>query len=155
MAEVTDLATRLRLHWRSQGLRILQQHPSDVAIAESVVGCRLPEDYVSFLCEVGLPECDDSEGFRFWRPNELRHVQSVLRDAGYASDAIHPAIVFADCMQESWWFALWLSGPNLGLVSLALGTSSGQDPQPPMGTFQNFLQSYLNDEAILYPPTKG
>ncbi len=143
---------QVRQHWLDQGLRVLP-----VAMDEAVEAWRSlpgmpPEEYEVFLRTAGLPADEDAQGFRFWLPRELRSTADVLRSAGYESDATEASVIFADYLQESWWYALWMSGPWRGGVSLVLGTRSGKDPQLPLGSLEEFLEAYLKDDERLYPP---
>ena len=61
-------------------------------------------------------------------------------------------MIIADYLQESWWYAIWVAGPFSGHVSLVLGRDGDGNPEPPLGTFVDFLLAYLNDDASLYPP---
>jgi hypothetical protein len=155
MAEVAAVAEKVRQHWLSQGLRVSPVKPEELEALRRSRPDRIPEDYEAFLRIAGLPEDEDGEGFRFWLPNEVRATHDVLGEARYASDAVEPSVIIADYLQESWWYALWLAGPFRGHVSLVLGHADGRDPQPPLGTFVDFLLAYLNDEARLYPPASS
>jgi hypothetical protein len=147
---MTDIATQVRQHWLEQGLDVLPVAMDEVVEAWRSLPGALPEAYEAFLRTAGLPADEDAEGFRFWLPRELRATADVLRGAGYGSDATEGAVIFADYLQESWWYALWVSGPWKGCVSLVLGTRSGKDPQPPLGSLEEFLLAYLKDDERLY-----
>jgi hypothetical protein len=139
----------LRAHWESQGLvascidlaRVAQLRARHQGLAEP---------YLALLLEVGVPAGDDRQGFRFWQPPELLETSIVLATAGYKCHSKHRSLIVADYLQESWWYAIWLEGPWLGMVSRALGTSTGDDPVPPLGTFTDFVRAYLADDARLY-----
>ncbi len=153
MDELAAVAERVRRHWLSQGLRVLPITPYELERLRSSRSARIPEEYEDFLRVAGLPDDEDREGFRFWSPIEVRATNDVLHNAGYASTAAEPSVIIADYLQESWWFALWVDGPFRGHVSLVLGSGDGRDPQPPLGTFVDFLLAYLGDDERLYPPS--
>lgn len=152
MAEVAAVAEKVRQHWLSQGLRVSPVKPDDLAELRRLRPEGMPEEYEAFLRIAGLPDAEDGEGFRFWLPSELRATSDVLGEAGYGSDAAELSVIVADYLQESWWYGLWVTGPFRGQVSLVLGDEGGRDPQPPLGTFVDFLLAYLKDDARLYPP---
>ena len=152
MAEVEAVAQRVREHWLSQGLGLCTVEPDELAAAGLSHPEGIPADYAKFLRIAGLPDREDKEGFRFWLPKELDLTRDVLRRAGYESAALTPSLIFADYLQESWWYALWLGGPFAGQVSLVLGDA--RDPQPAVGTLADFLVAYLNDDALIYPPAR-
>lgn len=149
MAGIATIAEQVRLHWRAQGLRVNAVPPQDLKHSNVA---DLPEDYETFLRLAGLPDDEDSAGFRFWSPKELRATGDILSAAGYTNSVVHPSVIIADHLQESWWYCLWSGGPWRGCVSLVLGTYSGRDPLPPLGNFADFLLAYLTDDACLYPP---
>lgn len=153
MAEVKSLAEQVRQHWLSQGLRTSPLTPEDLTKLRQSHPDGIPEAYETFLRFAGLPSDEDSEGFRFWSPREVRATRDVLGEAGYKIEAEEAAasVIIADYLQESWWYALWLAGPYRGCVSLVLGRANGQDPQPPLGTFLEFLLAYLHDDGRMYP----
>lgn len=150
MAEVELVATQVREHWLSHGLLVVPVKSEDLAaLRQWRPG--IPGDYEAFLRIAGLPSSDDPDGFRFWLPQEVRPTRDVLQDAGYESDESESSVIIADYLQESWWYGLWLTGPFTGCVSLVLGHGRGKDPQPPLGTFMDFLLAYMQDDARLYP----
>ena len=100
---------------------------------------RLPGDFLTFLTVAGLPDEEDSKLIRFWPPNEWSEVDSLL--------------VFADFLIHSHAYALWLSGVHAGKVSLLFGVDT--DPQPPIGSFAEFLDAYLTDDAVLCAFNRG
>lgn len=152
MAEVAAVAKDVRRRWLSQGLRV-----TPIA-SEEIEGLRQlhPDghwaEYETFLRIAGLPHEEDRNGVRFWLPREVHSARDVLVDAGYQCDMMDPSVIFADYLQESYWYGLWLAGPLIGRVSLVLGTADGTDPQPPIGSLVDFLLAYLNDDARMYPP---
>ena len=155
MAEVAEIAKQVREHWQAQGFRVSSVEMEALAELKRSRTEGIPEEYETFLRIAGLPRDEDSNGFRFWLPREVRATMDVLGDAGYASDAVEPSVIIADYLQESWWYALWVAGPFMGHVSLVLGHEDGKDPQPPLGTFMDFLLAYLSDDARLYPHPKS
>jgi hypothetical protein len=145
-------AHQIRQRWLSQGVPTSQVTPDDLAAIRTAFRAEIPADYESFLEIAGSQDGHDKDQYRFWHPREIRPTSDVLRDAGYPSNATELSIVIADYMQESWWFSLWLTGPWAGQVSLALGLCDGSDPQPPIASFDDFLELYMRDDGRLYPP---
>jgi hypothetical protein len=155
MAEVKEAAEQVRHHWLAQGLRVSPVNPKQLAELRRLRPEGIPEEYEAFLRIAGLPDGEDREGFRFWLPGEVRATRDVLGDAQYGSDATEPSVIIADYLHESWWYGLWLAGPFTGSVSLVLGHQGGKDPQPPIGTFVDFLHAYLHGDERLYPPASS
>jgi hypothetical protein len=152
MAEVTTVAKGVLRRWLSQGLRVSAVTPEEMARLRQLQPDGRWEDYEAFLRIAGLPQDEDSEGFRFWLPREVRLSKDVLADAGSRCNAAEPSVIFADYLQECWWYGLWLAGPFAGQVSLVLGSEDGEDPQLPLGSLVEFLAAYLDDDDRLYPP---
>ncbi|WP_163868258.1 hypothetical protein [Myxococcus eversor] len=134
MAEITNIATEVRQHWLEWPLNVQPVAMEEVVdVWRSLPGVLL-EEYEAFLRTAGLPTDEDSRGFRFWLPEELRSTADMLRDAGYGCNATEASVIFADYFQESWRYTLRVSGPWKGYVSLVLGTKSGNDPRLPLGS---------------------
>ena len=150
MAGVTDSAERVRRHWARQGLGVKPLSVEDLRRLAALSPEGMPHEYEKFLRSVGLPTHQDSAGFRFWWPHEIRPTDQVLADAGCPASAPSPSVIVADYLQECWWFALWLAGPYRGQVSLVSGRDDG--PLPPIGSVGDFLEAYLADDSRLYPP---
>lgn len=148
---IARAAGKVRQHWEAQGLRVCATSESDIVALRRRLRAEIPLEYEIFVRLVGLPDQDDSNGFRMWALHEIRPTRDVLRDAGYEYNAADTSVVIADYLQQSWWYVLWLDGPRQGCVSLALGTKDGSDPQPPFGTFLDFLDAYTEDNENLYP----
>ncbi len=151
MPAIVELASRVRNYWLAQGLEVAVVRYQDVLAAEKALGYPLPPDYRDFLSVAGLPYRDDKEGFLFWPLMDLAPAYDVLLNAGSGEIEDKTAIVFADYLQECWWYQIWISGPLTGKVSLVLGTDDNSDPQAPIGTFSEFLEAYLVDSELLYP----
>lgn len=154
MADVNTLAMSVRERWLSQGLRVASVDLDDLVELRTRAPSGIPGEYETFLRVAGLPAEDDQAGFRFWAPRDVRPTRDVLAEAGYATGDGERSVIIADYFQESWWYALWLTGPFAGRVSLVLGDRVGRDPQPPLGTFAEFLLAYLHDDPSLYPPER-
>jgi hypothetical protein len=146
-----DAHSRLAHYWHQQGLDVRPVGAADLARVEQRLGVELPESFTSALAQAGVPSADDKEMFLWWPPQQWQLTADVLAAAGYAHRAGHASVVFMDYMQESWWYSLWVDGPHLGYVSLALGTSDGCDPQPPIAAFDEFVSLYVADDESLYP----
>jgi hypothetical protein len=80
----------------------------------------------------GLPDGEDSRLIRFW-PWTRESIDSVL--------------AFADFLIDSHRYVLWLSGRHRGDVSLL----HGSEPEPPIGSFAEFLAAYLADDPVSRP----
>jgi|GEM_PF-6830409 len=146
MAEITDIATQVRQHWLKRYMDVQPVVMKELVDAWRSLPGGLPEEYEAFLRTAGLPTDADIRGFRFWLPEELRSTADVLRDAGYGCNATEASVIFADYLHQSWWYALWVSGPWKGYVSLVLGTRNGDDPRFPLGTLEEFLLGYIKDD---------
>lgn len=146
MARIDELSKRVRERWVAEGLVLSPVNATDLLRQHPL----LPHDYVTFLTVAGLAIGGDSRGFRFWLPTELEDAATVLARSGYQCANGAAAIIFADYLQESWWYCLWTEGANTGSVSLCLGTATGNDPQPPIGDLAEFLLDYLGDSERLY-----
>lgn len=155
MAGVEAAAKGVRRRWLLQGIRVSSVEPDELVSMTRLAPHGVPTEYETFLRVAGVPDDEDAAGFRFWRPTEVRATGDVLRAAGYVIDAADRSVIIADYFQESWWYCLWLSGTLAGCMSLVLGESNGHDPQPPLGTFEEFLIAYLDDDVRLYPPEPG
>ncbi|QSQ12985.1 hypothetical protein [Myxococcus landrumensis] len=119
MATLTDVAQQVRDYWLAAGLDV-----RPVAMSEVMDACR------------ALPGA---------LPKALRATADVLRDAGAGCNATEASVIIVDSFQESWWYTLWVSGPWKGFVSLVLGTKTGNAPQFPLGTLEEFLLAYIHD----------
>lgn len=139
MAEVAAVAKAVRQHWLSQGLRVSFVDPNELVALKRSRSEGIPEEYEAFLRIAGLPDDEDRVGFRFWSPKEVCATSEVLRQTGYLHVATESSLVIADYLQESWWYGLWSTGRFTGHVSLVLGQTRGVDPQPPLGSFVDFL----------------
>ncbi|MCP3166610.1 hypothetical protein [Myxococcus qinghaiensis] len=154
MATITDIANQVRQHWLTQGPRAHPVARDEIVEAWRSLPGALPDEYETFLRIAGLPPDDDLRGFRFWWPKELRATADVLRDAGYPCNATEASVIIADFLQESWWYALWVTGPWKGYVSLVLGSYNGSDPQFPLGSLEDFLLAYIKDDDDVLCPKK-
>ncbi|WP_338863651.1 hypothetical protein [Myxococcus stipitatus] len=146
MATIIEVAKQVRQYWLDAGLEVHPVAMDEVFEAWRALPGALPKEYEEFLRVAGLPTDEDALGFRFWLPNELRATVDVLRAAGADSHATEASVIIVDYFQESWWYALWVSGPWAGFVSIVLGTRNGSDPQFPLGTLEEFLLAYINDD---------
>jgi hypothetical protein len=133
--------------WISQGL---DPKPVDLGAAPGHLRNQLPVEYTQFVTAVGVPSFEDSQGFLFWQPGDLCTAADLLKAQEKTRDervALGSLLVFADYLQECWWYGVWMSGESQGFVSLVTGTN---DPRAPIGTFADFLSAYLVDGEVLY-----
>jgi hypothetical protein len=152
MAEIAIVANEVRRHWLSQGLQVSPVTQEEFAVLRQLQPEGRWEEYEAFLRVAGLPHAEDREGVRFWLPREVRPSIDVLADARCRYSAVYPSVIFADYLQESYWYGLWLDGPCAGSVSLVLGIVDGEAPLPPVGSFVDFLLAYLTNDSRMYPP---
>jgi hypothetical protein len=124
---ISALAQEVREDWQRQGLRVVTV---DVNEIPAQLRERLPGDFITFLTVAGLPDDSDSRFISFWQPKEWEEVDGRL--------------VFADFLINSHAYALLLSGPDRGRVCVLFDT-----PEPPIGTFAEFLRAYLDDDPRL------
>jgi hypothetical protein len=62
----------------------------------------------------------------------------------------HTGLVFADYMQESWWYSIELEGPESGQVRKT-GAGENEPRALLIGNIADFLEAYLRDDECLYP----
>jgi hypothetical protein len=113
----------------------------------------LPQWFFDFHSLVGVMADGDREGFYFWKPRDCVFPEDYLtRRCGERCSFSIPnsCVVFADYLQESWWYGLWTSGPWTDLVSPIWG-ADGDNVSTPIGTFAEFIELYLSDSPTLYP----
>jgi hypothetical protein len=148
--DIEGLARAVQQYWTRQGIR---STPADLGQAPDDVRDRLPDEYRAFVSVVGIPDREDDEGFLFWRPSQLRTATQILDGSSSAPVpgedrlALDHLIVFADYLQESWWYGLWIGEEGPARVSLVSGIN---DPRAPIGSFADFLSAYLVDGPLLY-----
>lgn len=149
---IFDLGARVRERWKSLGVTTSVCDGDCLQYSAHLSFPLHPilREYAAFSAVVGCQYNDDAMGFRFWPPAEVRMTRDVLVDAGYQCLSADASVVFADFMQESYWYSLWLAGPNAGMVSFTLGSIDGDDPQPPFATFHAFLELYLRDDWNMF-----
>jgi hypothetical protein len=170
-AELIAVAMEVRQHWLSQGLPLFPVSATQLEDLHRSFLEGLPEEYETFLRVAGLHQ-DGQEMVRFWKPHEIRRSSDVVREADEHNARVSrnkeqpprnphhervfrtldQSLVIADYMQESWWYALWISGPSRGLVSYVGGYTDGRDPAPVLGTLVEFLQAFMKDDERLGPP---
>jgi hypothetical protein len=123
-ASITALAQEVREDWQRQGLRLVTVDATEIP---AELRGQLPDDFITFLTVAGLPDEWDSRFITFWHPTEWAERDGRLE--------------FADYLINSHAYALWLSGPDRGRVCVVFST-----PEPPIGTFTEFLRAYLADD---------
>lgn len=150
MSEIGDLALEVRRRWMAQGILGREISAAEVEALETRVG-PLPSAFKSLLSLAGAQADDDEEGVLFWPPEEVCPAREVLSKEGYRLLGADDAIVIADYMQESWWYALWTRGEKRGQVFLVRGEWQ-EEPLDPIGDLAGFLVAYLFEPSRLYPP---
>ena len=93
---------------------------------------------------------NDHEGFLFWSPNDCRFADDYGVTANFAFSISEACVIFADYMQESWWYGLWVKGPWVGMVSPIWGSLEDSVVEP-IGTFSEFIKKYLVSDTSLFP----
>lgn len=148
-----DLALRVRGHWIAEGLDVVRIGSSAIASLRQRFPSEGIEGYLQFLSFAGLPKTEDVNQFRFWMPKEIAESAELLKRTGALSAVDADAergMVFADHMQESWWYRIVLDGSEVGMVRRA-GCLAKDRQAPPIGTIWDFLAAYLRDDEVLYP----
>ncbi len=146
---MSEVIERVRRYWLAQGLTVNTVDPKSIALE---LHGEMPAAYAELLRTVGVPNDEDVHGFRFWHPHEFRSARQVLTGADCPSDVPETWVIIADYLQESWWYAMDFAGADKGRVFLVLGSAA--DPTAPIGDVSRFLQAYLDDDEILYPPER-
>jgi hypothetical protein len=152
MARINEAASRVRDYWVASGLDVRPVATSDIVrLSRRFAGDGIA-DYLQFLSIAGLPTDEDANAFRFWTPRELAQASEVLMGAGYSSAEAHtePGLVFADHMQESWWYKICLEGADVGQIRRA-GSGQRDRQSRSIGSMTDFLEAYLRDDDCLYP----
>jgi hypothetical protein len=150
MAEIADLALHVKAHWVSLGLTVRKISKREIVELSRSLPVPLPGDYVTFLEVAGVHDDDDRAAIRFWPPHLVRPTTKVVEEAGYILREESPSVIFADYMQESWWYGMWVGGELHGRVSIVLCDDKECKRPSPIGDFSEFLMLYLSDAAILY-----
>lgn len=155
MAQIEAISRRVHQHWIGQGLAVQPVEMSKIAHS---VRNLMPSDFLAFLNIAGLPLDEDTNGFRFWQPEEL---QIVTTSALHQHDDVHfqlsshfmhsscydaliGSVVFADYLQESWWYSISRDDCDASVVRLV-------DYAQTVGDLEEFLAIYLRDGDRLYP----
>ena len=134
-------------HWRSTGAR-LNPPATEVQISEfeRKHGIALPESVRAlYLAANGMAEDSaDSRWFAFWSLAAIERESGVQRFSGAEHEIVR--VVFADGMIHSQYYALHVSGPLAGVVSVVWDTSSGEDT-PEWGSLAAFAARYPDEGA--------
>ena len=142
-------------YWKSQNIRIANgENQTALREFEKKNAVVLPPDlWAYFLNLNGMPQIGgqdcDQRGFAFW---PLIRVNSVAEECAKQSvpiravDKPNEYFVFADYMQWSWAYAIYLgpSGPN---QVIHVGTVQ---PKVVAGSFTEFVGLYVRDAKDLY-----
>jgi len=146
----------VRAHWLSHKIQISEASIQDLD-AFSRWSLESPAiAYADLFRVAGIPSDCDREGFRFWRPDEIRLTGEVLQnDAGCTGNLDTNSVIVADYLQECWWYCLWISGQYAGSVSIVLGDEKLDMIRAPRWTLEGFLRAYLDDDPTLYPLGKA
>lgn len=148
--ELDDLALEVRRRWLARGILGRDISRVEVGELEARVG-PLPSAFKSLLLIAGTQVDDDDEGVLFWPPEEVCPAREVLSKEGYRLVGAEDAIVIADYMEQSWWYALWIRGRERGNVFLVRGEWQ-EAPLDSIGNVAGFLRAYLFEPGRLYPP---
>ena len=149
MSNVAEYALEIRRRWIKAGLLGDEILNADIDRLEKRIG-KLPSSYKSFLSTAGVQTDSDAEGYLFWPPVDVRSLREVSEALGYYASGKEAAVVIADYLQESWWYCLWIAGPNVGTVFLAGLKESGATSA--VGDMATFLEAYLCYSPSMYPP---
>jgi hypothetical protein len=110
---------------------------------------------VNGMAQIGGQDCDE-KGFAFWPLNRIKSVPQECAENNVEPpkiDDIKNYFAFADYMQWSWAYAIYL-GPNQPGKILQFGI---QCPRIIATSFAQLVESYLGDSKELYPapPTRS
>lgn len=148
--QLAALAEEMRRHWSGAGLSLAAIDEDEILATERRLGTALPTEYRSFLKLAGIPSDQDTLGFHFWQPNAFQLTTEVVPSSEQDLGQGRTSVVFADYLDESWWYVIWTAGDHSGMISRALGTEHGPDPEDPLGTLETFCRAYLSDDKVLY-----
>lgn len=152
-APLSSAVARLLAHWGGLGVMTGPGCPADALTDfEARAGVRLPADLRSFLA-VANGASMDPNGFAFWplqafEPLEVsaqRHEASWPRPADPGS-----YYVFCDYLDWSWGYAIELSGRE-GLHGRVVPVGMNE-VFTIASSFSEFVDLYLSDSPLLYPP---
>jgi len=163
MVERMPSGQRLKLRWRSQGLKL----PNGTTLAEicrfeSRYSVNLPSDFRDYLLHMnGMdeypPDSHDRDGFSFWALGRIRTVaeESTSHQSGRDWGSFPGAdslFIFADYLDWSWAYAIRLSaGDSERSLVYFIGM---QDPVVIADSFTDFVDLYLVDSPIIYGPPR-
>ena len=143
-----ELTSAVRQRWLSDRLGIVNVSPAEIEAVEQRIGGPLPSEHRFVLENAGVPAAQDGLGFRFWHPSEFKLGASSRKTEG-GRIGNGTAYIFADYLDESWWFAISFAGPSRGMVFRELGDETSA-PEPPIGDICTFLSAYIEDNVALY-----
>lgn len=141
----TEIFEELLRYWRNNAVPYLPGvRESEIALFEQRYSVRTADDFRQFYLRTdgtfvpGATGCD-AQGFAFWRLRDVRR------------DSESGVFIFADFMDESWWYAVDLSPAEHeqpGAVSLF-----GGPPFRPVtiaSSVSDFVSLYLSNDKRLY-----
>lgn len=154
--------SKLISHWKSQKLKIAPGNSEDkVREFESRNGVFLPTDLreyflsVDGMAQIGGHDCDQ-KGFSFWPLARVRSVPKECAEQELADPEIENPdqyFVFADYLQWSWAYAIYLS-ERLSEANQIIHVGTLR-PKVIAGSFTQFVDLYLRDAEELYPESSS
>ena len=150
-----DIVNRLIVRWQENGAAIRKgMQEKHVNEFEKHNGVMLPSDFKHyFLMADGLSD-DDLDGFLFWPLAYVKSVSVICKEEKVplpAVDQLNQYFVFADYLQWSWAYAIYLSDRVvLQNPVIFVGT-----PEPTViaQSFSEFIELYINSSPNLYVHT--
>ncbi len=145
---INETLKRIKERWKQSAVLGRQDQSIAIAKLEQRVG-QLPPPYKEFLTVAGEQTDDDTEGFLFWKAEDVIMAKEFFSQNSIGFNSVFEgAIIIADYLQESWYYVLWVGGNRIGHVGLVSGV--GDAERKTIGDFSEFLECYLLDSSALY-----
>ena len=149
MADDLDkLIPSIQRHWLDQGLTIVNVSSAEIEAAERRLGSPIPMPHRLLLTKAGIAETQDNLGYRFWHPSEFKPAKIF---GGGDAEGQYARYVFADYLDESWWFAISQARTTPGVVFRELGDEMFTSEA--LGDLSTFVAAYVADDLRLYGET--